>query len=86
MIDEKLLKKLLKKTDVVTYVWGGCHTDLRSADYLNDQDDRDREFGYIMDDERFTYKKSSGVYLYHEVRCRLKLIAIVYEKGIKVYE
>ena len=84
-MDTKLLKKLLRKAHLITYVFKGVPDNLRSATYLNDTEDRLSEIRFIIHDgtTRNPYKLSAGVYLYRQVRKQFKLIAIISDSGIK---
>lgn len=83
-MQEKLLKKLLKKADVVEFTWPSVTINLRCVSYLNDKQDREFEFGYISntrpDGNHYDLKRH--VYLYRKVRGNLIRIAVINDTGI----
>lgn len=84
--DLKLLKKVIKKAHLITYIWkGGYGPNCRCGEYLNDSNDRKTELKYILDkDVHNCYDLSQKVYLYRQVRNQIKLIAVISDKGVKV--
>ena len=80
MLDETLIKKLLKKTKLVKFVWDSCSLPLWCVDYLGDATERAREFEYITN----RYNLKYGVYLYSCSRHKFKLIAVITDKGVRV--
>lgn len=83
-MDKKLLRKLLKKTDLVTYVFVNTGH-LRNANYLNDAEEREQEFRWITGENcTVDYDFDQGFYLYHKSRNTFKLIALIKNDEIKV--
>lgn len=83
-MDKKLLKKLLRKTKLVKFVWSVVSLPLWCADYIQDSSDRNREFRYITGEMSSEYNLKYGVYLYSCNRHKFKLIAVITDRGIKV--
>ena len=84
-MDEKLLKKLLNKSDLIRYYWLGSSTNrIHSAvEEMENAFDRQWIFEKIMNDE---YELNKGIYLYHYTRCyKIKLVGIVNKEGVKEY-
>ena len=91
-LDRKVVKELIKKTDMIRYdydighettkgFWWGC-------DFLNDYCDRKAEVDRICQDnpdyDGAVYNLKHGVYLYRMIRDKFELIAIISDKGIKL--
>lgn len=83
-MNKKLLKTLIRKTDLVKFSWKSNTIPLWSAEYLNDNDDRNYELNYILGDGHTEYNLDRGVYLYKSVRNQFKLIAVIKGDNIKV--
>lgn len=83
-MNKDLLKKLIRKTDLVKFSWESTTIPLWCAEYLNDNDDRDKEMKYILGDGHTNYDMNRGVYLYRSVRNQFKLIAVIKGDNIKV--
>ena len=83
-MNTNLVKKLLKKTDLIKYCYINCSNSKKpiwTVDYLLDSTDRNIQFSYI---ESNKYDLNQGIYLYHCSRHRFKLIAIIKKENVKI--
>ena len=80
------LKQIVRKANLVKYCWYATHESripLWCTDYLLDKTDRDT---VVRGVEFEIYDLSRGVYLYKSIRNKFKLIAVITNKGIKIYD
>ncbi len=79
-MDEKMIRELVKKSDLIKYCFNSVRRPLWCATYIIDDVDREHTLNAVMCD----YDLDRGVYFYKAVRNQFRLIGIVKKGKVKM--